>query len=51
MNYEEAVELIKCIKPKIAIPTHYKTIVGTEEDAYKFKEMLQGKVDVSIIMK
>ena len=51
MNYEEAVELIKSIRPQIAIPTRYKTIVGTEEDAYRFKEMLQGKVDVSIIMK
>ena len=51
MNYKEAAELIKTIKPKLAIPTHYKTIVGTIEDAYKFKELLNNITEVNILMK
>ena len=50
MNYKEAVELIKEIKPELAIPTHYHTIVGTKEDAIKFKELLND-INVEIIMK
>lgn len=51
MTYKEAVDLILAIKPKVVIPTHYKTIVGTEEDAQKFKQLLQENVEVKILMK
>lgn len=37
MTAEEAVNAVDWIKPKIAIPMHYKKIVGTQEDALKFK--------------
>lgn len=50
MTYEEAANLIKEIKPKLAIPIHYKTIVGTTEDAYEFKKLLNEYVDVKILM-
>lgn len=50
MDVKESVELIKCIKPKIVIPMHYKTIVGTVKDAYEFKRLLEGITDVEIIM-
>ena len=50
MTAEEAAELIKSINPKIAIPTHYKTVVGSQEDAYKFEELLENEVEVKIIM-
>lgn len=50
MDRLEASELIKSIKPKLAIPIHYKTIVGSVEDAYYFKEELDGIVDVKILM-
>ena len=50
MNYEEAAELINVIKPKLAIPTHYKTIVGTEEDAQKFKELIDKNIEAKILM-
>lgn len=50
MNYKEAANLIKEIKPSLAIPTHYKTVVGTTKDAYKFKELLSGIVEVNILM-
>ena len=51
MTYKEAVDLILAIKPKVAIPIHYKTIVGTEEDAQNFKELLKNDVEVKILMK
>ena len=51
MNYLEAVELVKEMKPKLAIPIHYKTIVGSLEDAIKFKELLKDEVEVEILMK
>ena len=44
MDYKEASELANIIKPIICIPTHYYTIVGTKEDALKFKELNNGKV-------
>lgn len=50
MDVLEAVNLIKCIKPKITIPIHYKTIVGTVEDAYRFKSLLKDITYVEILM-
>ena len=49
MNEKEAVDLIRHIRPKVAIPIHYQTIVGSVEDAYQFKEHLSGIVDVEIL--
>lgn len=51
MNYKEAAELVKAIKSEIAIPIHYKTIVGSEKDAINFKQELQEIVNVDILMK
>ena len=39
MTSEEASEAAKLIKPYLAIPMHYGTIVGTEEDAKDFSEL------------
>ena len=37
MNWKDATKLIiNSIKPKIAIPIHYKTVVGSDEDAINF---------------
>ncbi len=51
MTAKEAVEAAKALKPKIAIPMHYGAIVGSEEDAKAFKELLKGTVDVRILPK
>jgi L-ascorbate metabolism protein UlaG (beta-lactamase superfamily) len=48
MTPEEAVEAALAIKPKIAIPMHYNSIVGTKKDAKKFAEGLKGKIEVRI---
>lgn len=49
MTAEEAVRAALDIKPKIAIPMHYNSIVGTEEDAERFAEGLKGKVEVRLL--
>lgn len=51
MTYKEAADLVKIIKPKVAIPIHYKTIVGTYEDAENFVKELNGKINTIILMK
>ena len=49
MTAEEAVEAALAINPKIAIPMHYGAIVGGGSDATKFKDALEGKVEVHIL--
>ena len=49
MTADEAVQAALDIKPKVAIPMHYGSIVGTKEDARKFAEKLKGKIDVVIL--
>ncbi len=48
MTAEEAAEAALDIKPKIAIPMHYASIVGSESDAKRFAELLKGKIEVVI---
>jgi L-ascorbate metabolism protein UlaG (beta-lactamase superfamily) len=49
MTADEAVKAALDIKPKIAIPMHYGSIVGSEDDAKKFSDMLKGKITVEIL--
>ena len=51
MDYKEASELINIIKPKIAIPTHYGSIVGDITDGEKFKKLVDNTIDVQILIK
>lgn len=51
MTAEEAVKATLALGPKLAIPMHYGAIVGDENDARKYKEALEGKVDVMILPK
>lgn len=48
MDANEAVKATLAIMPKIAIPMHYGSIVGSKNDAEQFKEKLKGKLDVHI---
>ncbi|MCX8190295.1 MAG: MBL fold metallo-hydrolase [Candidatus Diapherotrites archaeon] len=43
MNAEEAAEAAEIIKPKVAIPMHYGSIVGSQKDAQTFKELYSGR--------
>lgn len=51
MTADEAADLIKEILPELAIPTHYQTVVGSVADADRFKDLLEGQVNVDILMK
>ncbi len=48
MTAEEAVQAVKRIQPKMAIPMHYDSIVGSRADAESFKHGLSGVCDVVI---
>jgi len=49
MNAKEAAKAANMIKPKIAIPMHYGSIVGTKKDAKKFKELVDKGIKVEIL--
>ena len=46
MNAEEAAKACKAFNPEIAIPMHYGDIVGSIEDAKKFKEISPARVEI-----
>ena len=41
MTAEEAAELVNTIKPRVAVPIHYGSIVGTKQDTEVFKNNLK----------
>lgn len=49
MTSEEAVKAALDIRPKIAIPMHYGSIVGDESDARRFADALKAKIEVVIL--
>jgi len=44
MTADEAANAAKAINPKVAIPMHYGEIVGSREDAERFRELYGGEV-------
>lgn len=50
MNALQAAQLVNVIKPKIAIPTHYGSIIGSAEDAETFKNHVDAGIQVEIKM-
>lgn len=51
MDFKEAAQLINEIKPKIAVPIHYGSIVGTEQDARNFINLLNSEIKGAILIK
>ena len=51
MNFNEAANLINEIKPKIAVPIHYGSIVGNKQDAMDFVKLLHPKIEGVILIK
>ena len=50
MNSEEAFEVAKKIKPFLAIPMHYGSIIGTKEDAEDFLKLCKDeKINAEIL--
>ena len=50
MTYSEAAELINEIKPQVVVPIHYGTIVGTQEDANKFAQLINQGTECKILI-
>lgn len=51
MDFKEAAQLINEIKPKIAVPIHYGSVVGTKQDAIDFSKLLHSEIECTILMK
>ena len=51
MDYKEAAQFVNQIKPKIAVPIHYGSIVGTLNDAEQFISLLDENIEGKILMK
>ena len=45
MDYVEAASLANTIMPKIAVPTHYGSIVGDKENGQRFVELLDKRIE------
>ena len=46
MNAEEAAKAAEDIKPKVAVPMHWGSIIGSEKDAEKFKSLCNCEVQI-----
>jgi len=52
MSVEEAVEAAKIIKPTLAVPMHYASIIGSEADAKEFVELCKEEgINAQVIEK
>ncbi len=49
MTAEEAAQAALDIKPEIAVPMHYGSVVGTREDAARFAKTLEEKISGKIL--
>ena len=50
MTAKEAADLINIIKPKMAVPIHYGSVVGTKQDAEEFISLLDEGIEGKILM-
>ena len=46
MNHKEAAKLINEIRPGIAVPIHYGSIVGDRSDGEKFRKLVDSGIEV-----
>ena len=50
MDAKEAADLINTIRPAVAIPTHYGTIVGKKSDGERFASLVDPAIETKIIL-
>ena len=50
MNAKSAAELINEIRPEIAIPVHYGSMVGSPEDGKMFADLVKPPVKVQLML-
>ena len=51
MDFKEAANLINEIQPKIAVPIHYGSVVGTNQDAIDFSKLIHPEIECKILIK
>lgn len=51
MDFKEAAYLINEMKPKIVVPIHYGSVVGTKQDAIDFSRLVHPEIKCEILMK
>lgn len=51
MDFKEAAQLINEMQPKVAVPIHYGSIVGTKQDAEEFIKLLNQNIKGTILMR
>jgi L-ascorbate metabolism protein UlaG (beta-lactamase superfamily) len=51
MTPDEAAQAALIIKPKLVIPMHYGSVVGSDTDAKRLQDLLKGKIEVKIFKK
>lgn len=50
MDFKEAAQLVNEIQPKVAVPIHYGSVVGTKQDAEEFIKLLHTNIKGVILM-
>ena len=50
MNAKEAAALINTIQPKIAVPTHYGSIVGKMSDGEVFRKLVKEPIETRLLL-
>jgi len=48
MDYKEAAKLVNQISPRLAIPTHYGTVVGSKKDGERFAALVEEGIEVRV---
>lgn len=51
MDAYEAAELTNKIKPKVVVPIHYGSIIGSKDDELKFVEQINKDIECRILLK
>ena len=51
MDFKEAAQLVNEMQPKVAVPIHYGSVVGTKQDAEKFVKLLHTNIKGIILMR
>jgi len=46
MTAEDAAKAAETIKPKVAVPMHYGSVVGSQADAKRFAKLFSGKTEI-----
>jgi len=50
MDWKEAGQVVRVIQPDIAIPMHYGEVVGSQQDAERFKRKVETEAKIKVII-